>query len=26
MATTETFVGQKVLRKEDPEFLTGTAR
>ena len=26
MATTEKFVGQPVLRKEDPEFLTGTAR
>jgi carbon-monoxide dehydrogenase large subunit len=26
MATTETFVGKRVLRKEDPEFLTGTAR
>src|SRR5262245_32992379 len=26
MATTETFVGRNVLRKEDPEFLTGTAR
>jgi carbon-monoxide dehydrogenase large subunit len=26
MATTEKFVGQPVLRKEDPEFLTGRAR
>jgi len=26
MATTEKFVGQPVLRKEDPEFLTGTAK
>jgi len=26
MATTEKFVGQPVLRKEDPEFLTGAAK
>lgn len=26
MATTDKFVGQPILRKEDPEFLTGTAR
>jgi len=26
MATTEKLVGQPVLRKEDPEFLTGTAK
>src|SRR3970040_161154 len=26
MATTQKFVGQPVLRKEDPEFLTGTAK
>ncbi|HZD17651.1 MAG TPA: xanthine dehydrogenase family protein molybdopterin-binding subunit [Actinomycetota bacterium] len=26
MAVTEKFVGQPVLRKEDPEFLTGTAK
>ena len=25
MATTETFIGQPVLRKEDPELLTGHA-
>jgi carbon-monoxide dehydrogenase large subunit len=25
MATTETFIGQPVLRKEDPELLTGQA-
>src|SRR3990172_3688694 len=26
MAVTQKFVGQPVLRKEDPEFLTGTAK
>ena len=26
MATTETYVGQSILRKEDPELLTGRGR